>query len=136
MVPEAAKDMAQVHGFITISRKRMQDHRELVLAILHKGTGEFLGICGLHARTQPDIPELGIWLKKSAHGQKYGREAIKYLVEWVREHLNVQYFQYPVDKNNWPSRKTAESLGGVIIREGKQKTMSGKLLDEVVYQIR
>jgi RimJ/RimL family protein N-acetyltransferase len=96
---------------------------------------EFLGICGLHIRAGPDTPELGIWLKKSAHGERLGREAIHCLVAWAKIHLDAAFLIYPVDRQNIPSRKIPESLGGVIFAEDKVKNMSGRILDEVIYRI-
>ena len=108
---------------------------ELGLVIQRIENHEFLGICGLHIRTTPATPELGIWLKKSAHGQKLGREAIHCLVDWAKTNLDAAFLIYPVDRQNIPSRKIPESLGGVIFREDKVKNMSGHILDEVIYRI-
>ncbi|MEH2435865.1 MAG: GNAT family N-acetyltransferase [Nostoc sp.] len=83
----------------------------------------------------PHTPELGIWLKKSAHGHGFGREAIHVLKDWVDKNLEYNYLSYPVDKRNIPSRKIAESLRGKIFREFQQINKSGYLLDEVEYRI-
>ena len=65
----------------------------------------------------------------------YGREAIKILRHWAIENIDFDYAIYPVDKANIASRKIAESLGGMVIKERKVKTMRGRYLDEVVYKI-
>ena len=106
-----------------------------MLAILAKDTDEFLGCCGLHGRENPREPELGIWLKKSAHGRGFGREAVAAVRDWAERHLIVDAFIYPVDRNNTASRKVAEALGGTIVRSELIKTMSGGELDAVVYKI-
>ncbi len=78
---------------------------------------------------------LGIWLKSGAHGNRYGREAINFLVQWTVENVDFDYLRYPVDRANIPSRKIAESLGGTVYEENRVETMSGGILDEVVYKI-
>ena len=77
----------------------------------------FLGCCGFHSEESPTTPEFGIWIKKDAHGNKYGREAIKILRHWAIENIDFDYAIYPVDKGNIASRKTAESLGGGVIKD-------------------
>ncbi len=113
----------------------MENKSDLVLVINDISTGEFLGVCGLHGKNNPKEPELGVWLKKSAHFQRYGREAIYYLVKWTQENIVLNYLTYPVDRDNIPSRKIAEYLGGEIFREEVKKSMSGAMLNEVSYKI-
>ncbi len=43
------------------------------MVILDRETGRFLGCAGLH-ELEAARPELGVWLKKSAHGNGFGRE--------------------------------------------------------------
>ena len=68
----------------------MKKGQELVLAILNKKTKEFLGVAGLHHIDTP-YPELGVWTKKSAHGHKYGREAMTALKEWADDNLAYDF---------------------------------------------
>ena len=106
-----------------------------MFAILSKKKGEFLGCCGLHGEGKIRTPELSIWLKKSAHGSGYGREAIQTLMNWSRNNIDFDYFIYPVDRKNIASSKIPESLGGEIMAELKVETPNGKILEEVVYKI-
>lgn len=80
---------------------------ELVYAITKDN--EFLGVCGLHSLKE-DSQELGIWLKKEAHGHKYGLEAITALVGLAKQ-LKLMKLIYPVDHRNISSTKIPESLG-------------------------
>lgn len=135
MFPATPSNIEQVNSFIQASQDGMDRQTDLVLVITLNDTGEFLGVCGLHEKENPEQPELGVWLKKAAHGSHYGREAICSLVEWARNNLSLSHMAYPVDRDNTPSRKIAEYLGGVIIHEGSKKSMSGTMLNEVVYKI-
>ena len=135
MFPRPAENIEEVLGFISASVKGMEDCRELVFVILKKEGEEFLGCCGFHGKENPRTPELGIWLKKGAHGNKYGMEAINVIVHWAVKNVDFEYLRYPVDRANIPSRKIAESLGGIIYEENRVETMSGGILDEVVYKI-
>jgi phosphoribosylglycinamide formyltransferase-1 len=76
--------------------------------------GEFLGIAGLHGAGGPE-PELGIWIKETAQRRGYGREAIRAMVAWAAQGVDVESFLYPVAAENWPSRRIAEGLGGTVI---------------------
>jgi len=135
MLPKPPDDIGQVREFIDVSRANMAAGDELVLSIRRRTTGEFLGVCGIHNRSQGDTPELGIWLKADAHGARLGREAIALLVAWAKTNLAFAYLTYPVDKANTASRRIAESLGGAVIRRARHESMSGYMLNEWVYRI-
>lgn len=135
MLPKAPQDPGETLAFIRLSRRGMTERRELVCAVFHRGTGEFLGCCGLHARPAWEWPELGIWIKESAHGFGYGREAVRTMASWAFRNLDIPLLIYPVDRDNHPSRKIPESLGGVVFAEKVVPTQRGTFLDEVVYRI-
>ena len=135
MLPRPANHIDETLAFINDSLRGMRGGWNLVLAITEKDSGAFLGCCGLHGKGQYRTPELGIWIKKSAHGHKYGQEAIQSLVDWTFKHLEVDYLIYPVDRANTPSRKIPESLGGFIFEEKQVQTARGGVLDEVCYKL-
>lgn len=87
---------------------------DLHMAVRARGSGEFLGMAGLHAM-ETKLPELGIWIKEAAQGQGYGLEAVRALADWASGALKPASFLYPVAERNRPSRQLAESLGGVVI---------------------
>jgi [ribosomal protein S5]-alanine N-acetyltransferase len=135
MFPKPAEKIEETLAYIHTTRKGMKEGFDLVFAILKKENKEFLGCCGFHGKSNPITPELGIWIKKSAHGEKYGREAIFTVTQWAVENVEFDYLIYPVDRDNIPSRKIPESLGGIVYEENKVKTMRGTYLNEVVYKI-
>ncbi|MBL4831229.1 MAG: GNAT family N-acetyltransferase [Aliivibrio sp.] len=135
MMPKPASNIEETLAFINDSKRLMGLKQEIVLVIVNNTTGEFLGCCGFHGRGKYNTPELGIWLKKSAHGHKYGMEAITTLAHWATKQLAFEYAIYPVDKANVSSRNIAESLGGEVFKELQVTSMAGIELDEVVYKI-
>jgi [ribosomal protein S5]-alanine N-acetyltransferase len=135
MFPSPAKDLEKTRTFISQSRQTIIVGQNLQFVILAKATSEFLGCVGLHGEKSVRTPEIGIWLKQDAHGSGYGREAAHLLVNWARENIDLDYFIYPVDRRNIPSRKIPESLGGRVIEEFEKTTPTGKFLDILVYQI-
>ena len=135
MIPKPADTIEETRAFIDSSLEGFADANNLVLVILEKQTGDFLGCCGLHGRGDANNPEFGIWLKRSAHGRGLGREAIRTLALWAQENIRLESFIYPVDKRNVPSRRVPESLGGVVAAEREDVGMAGNVLDEVVYII-
>jgi len=135
MLPKPAEKIEETMVFINDSLKGMREGWNLALAITVRTNGEFLGCCGLHGKGQHRTPELGIWIKKSAHGNKYGQETIHALASWTFLHIDVDYLIYPVDRANISSRKIPELLGGSIFREKQVKTARGGYLDEVQYKL-
>ncbi len=134
MGPKPPEDIEETIAYINSQLPKIESGGELPVVILNRQTKEFLGCGGIH-ELKTRTPKLGIWIKKSAHGNKYGQEAVKGLKEWAEKNLDYDYLRYPVDKQNIPSRKIPESLGGVIKKEYKRKNESGKTLDEVEYWI-
>jgi len=135
MIPSPPNDIKQVNSFIEMCQQGMNANSDLVFVITNICNNEFLGVCGLHEKSNPLEPELGIWIKKSAHGNHYGREAIINLVKWAEINISYDFLRYPVDKKNISSRKIAEHLQGKIIHETEIENMSGHVLNEVVYRI-
>jgi RimJ/RimL family protein N-acetyltransferase len=136
MIPSPTKNIQETRDFIATSRHGIETGYNLQFVVISKINQEFLGNCGLHGNdNKVKTPEIGIWLKKDAHGQGYGREAVTTLVNWSNKHINLDYFIYPVDRRNIASRKIPEFLDGKIIQEYQVKISSAKILDMVVYKI-
>jgi RimJ/RimL family protein N-acetyltransferase len=134
MFPQPSGDVVDTKNFITESLERMRKGENLQLVALDKLTNEFLGCMGLHEIHTPD-PEMGIWLKKSAQGQGYGKEAMKAIKEWADKNITYDHIKYPVVKTNIPSRQIAESLGGKAVKEYVGTNQNGDKMDEVEYWI-
>ena len=135
MMPAPPAERADTAAFVKSALLELDRGDDLHLVICHHDGSEFLGVCGLYARGQPNEPELGIWLKKAAHGHGYGLEAITALKKWAESQLEYERLIFPVDRRNAPSRRIPEKLGGRIIAEKKMTSMSGTELDLVIYGI-
>lgn len=134
MMPKAPHDISETEEYIASQRPKLEHGEELPVVILDKVTGEFLGCGGIH-HLSTRTPELGIWIKKSAHGNHYGREAVAGLRAWAEKNLDYDYLLYPVDERNIPSRKIAEALGGVVSKKYKKINQAGKQLHTIEYRI-
>lgn len=125
--------IAETEDFIQNSIKKLEDGTNLQIVILAKDSKEFLGCAGLYDLDK--IPELGIWLKKTAHGKKYGLEAITGLKDWADQNLACEYLLYLVDPSNIASRKIPEALGGKIIQEYEEINRRGNVVQTLEYRI-
>ena len=134
MGPSPAKDISETEAFIEHSLKGLAEGNNLQLVILAKDSQEFFGCVGLH-HVDSKTPEMGVWLKKSAHGKGYGKEAMIALRKWADENMEYDYILYPVADKNIASRKIPESLGGTIAREYDQATPNGSAHHLVEYRI-
>jgi len=102
--------------------------------ILEKDTDLFRGCLGFHGTETPD-PELGLWLRESAQGRGYGREAASAVIAWARANLGFDHLRYPVDKRNFLGSKTPEQHGVRVHREFRGTNLVGFELDQVEYWI-
>ncbi|MEQ1849294.1 MAG: GNAT family N-acetyltransferase [Candidatus Peribacteraceae bacterium] len=112
----------------------MEQGTNLFMATLLKESGELLGCFALEDLNKKN-PELGGWLKKAAHGHRYGQEAAAALKQWADKNLEYDYIIWPCATLNTPSRKLAESLSGKVHKEYEKKTASGKVSPYVEYRI-
>ena len=134
MFSKPADDISETKEFISRAMGNLKNGNGLQMTVLLKSTNEFLGYAGLH-EISTGIPELGLWIKKSAHNNGYGSESIRALKKWAEENLDHEYLLYPVDESNVISRKIPEKLGGKIIGKSVKNNQSGINLYIVNYKI-
>lgn len=135
MVPAPIKSVSQAIHFINLANDLKIGCKGLVMAVVHPISSEFLGVVALIGHQNLVAPEIGVWIKQSAHGHYYGRYAVHAICAWAVKHVRVKYFVYPVSKLNVPSQKVALSLGGTVVNEKMTRKESGELMDEWVYHI-
>ena len=112
----------------------MKAGKELHLAIRLSRTNEFIGRAGLNP-ADAALLETGVWIKESAHGHGYGREAVAAVIEWASEKFHPSGFLYPVVDENTPSRRLAEALRGEIIGIRQRHKAGDKNRTLLVYRI-
>ncbi len=95
-------------------RLRMPNPNSLYFVIRRYADNGCLGMASLENCDTPS-PELGLWIRESAHGQGFGREVVAALAGWAHENLGKESFIYPVAMQNTASRRIAENLRGEII---------------------
>ena len=113
MYPKPPEKIEETEEYIGISEKGIKSGDDIRLVIIKKDNNEFLGLARLHD-VKSRTPVIGLWVKKSAHGNAYGKEVITAMYHWAKENLEFDYLIYNVDKDNIPSIKIPESLGGVV----------------------
>ena len=117
--------------YVTRCEKRVQapETNKFSFVIRRLDSRECLGMASLEDADSVS-PELGLWLKESAHGQGFGQEVVAALVEWGHATFGKESFFYPVAVQNTASRRIAEKLHGEIIGSRKNPKY-----DSVVYRI-
>ena len=134
MFPQPTGNIADIDTFIAESIDEMKKGENLQFVATDKETGEFLGCPAIHHIDRKD-PAMGMWFKEQAHGKGYGKEAMSAIKKWADEHLEYDYIKYPVAVENIASRKVAESLGGLVVREYTGENQLGDKMEEVEYHI-
>ncbi len=134
MYPPTPVVLEETVTFIKSAMVSLNDGTNLQMVVQDKTTGEFLGCSGVHELGQA-MPELGIWIKKGAHGRGIGMEAVSALMTWAWTNLACENLTYPVDRRNTASRRIPELHGGVVMKEWKEIKQNGFELDLVGYQI-
>jgi RimJ/RimL family protein N-acetyltransferase len=112
----------------------MKAGKELSLVIRLTSTNEFIGRAGLHP-ADSTLLETGIWIKDSAQGGGFGREAVAAVIKWASETFHPSGFLYPVVDENMPSRRLAEALRGEIIGTRHRQKAGDKDRKLLLYRI-
>ncbi|HUA16404.1 MAG TPA: GNAT family N-acetyltransferase [Verrucomicrobiae bacterium] len=117
--------------YVARCEKRVQapEPNQFSFVIRRLDNRECLGMAGVE-NADSVSPEVGLWLKESAHGQGFGSEVVAALVAWGHATLGKESFIYPVAVQNTPSRRIAEKLHGEIIGN-----RTNPKYDSVVYRI-
>src|SRR5215831_2712897 len=117
--------------YVARCEKRVQaaELNKFSFVIRRLDNGECLGMASFEDSDSVS-PELGLWLKESAHRQGFGREVVAALVEWGHATLGKGSFIYPVAVQNTASRRIAEKLHGEIIAKLKKPKY-----ESIVYRI-
>lgn len=89
-----------------------EDH--LTCSILKKDSGTFCGFCQLQW-VFSDTPELGIDLLPEYRQKGLSAEVLPPFLHQAKNLLKNDYFYSKIKKNNIPSQKLAEKIGGVCI---------------------
>lgn len=134
MMPKPAENIGETQSFVESAKRHNREGTDIYVTFLKKDDNSFIGQGGLH-NVGSDVPELGVWIAEYAFGHHYGREAMTALALYAVKTLGKKGLVYPVDKDNVPSRKIPESLGGVVVREYQQENNSGVMLNTVEYYV-
>jgi RimJ/RimL family protein N-acetyltransferase len=108
--------------------------RQLSLTLRLTDRREFIGSAGLHP-ADGGLLETGLWIKESAQGRGYGREAVAAVVAWASGQFHPSGFLYPVVDENLPSCKLAESLGATIIGTRQRQKAGDVVRTLLLYRI-
>ena len=116
-------------GFV----KAMEQGDMLELVILTRD-GEFVGSMEVFD-IKEKTPEVGIWLKESAHGKGYGYEALRGLIDDLNSTGKYQYYIYEVDIRNAPSTHLVEKFCFEKVACEEITTKTGKTLHLQTYHV-
>lgn len=131
--PDPFPDMETANRVMSGFVKEMEGEQMLELVVLGRD-GEFLGCVDVFG-IQEKVPEMGIWLKQSAHGSGYGYEALRAVVDELNKTGKYQYYIYELDVRNAPSIHLVEKFPFEKGSYGEITTESGKKLMLQTYHI-
>lgn len=123
---EASK---QVDEFVS----EMQQGRMLELIIISK-EGKFIGSMEVFGLDEQN-PEVGLWIKKSAHHQGYAYEALSALIQFLNDIGKYKGYIYAVDERNSASLKLVKKFECEQMGVDSLVTESGKKLNLLLYKI-
>lgn len=115
--PQRCQTLADAQRLLAYYRADFILRQLMEVGMWDQATSSFLG--GIMVRPKDwDIPffEIGYWLRTSAEGHGYMREALRLLVDFVFVHLGANRVMLRIDERNQRSLAVAQQLG--FVREG------------------
>ena len=131
--PDPFPDMEAANQVMSGFVKEMEEGKMLELVILGQD-GEFFGCIDVFG-IREDTPEVGIWLKRSAHGMGYGYEALSAVLDELNQTGKYRYYIYELDVRNAVSVHLVEKFPFEKVKYEEITTNSGKILHSQTYHI-
>lgn len=128
-------DPGRAVRFISVCRQLAEDGTGARLAVERAGDGAFIGWCSLN-RWNPDYrsASLGYCFDEKVWGHGYATEAVRALLGWAFDALELNRVQAETDTRNLASARVLEKLG--FVREGTLREdciVNGEVSDSWVY---
>lgn len=125
---------AHAADFVASRRAQWESGRHLSLAV--EAGGRFLGTLDLRP-TRDGAAEVSYILMPQARGRGTGEAALRLLLPWAFEALDLQVIHWQAAVGNWPSRRLAWRLGfGIESRVSGLISQRGRLLDGWIGSLR
>jgi RimJ/RimL family protein N-acetyltransferase len=113
----SAFDRAESEARLRQNDAEWRERGHGMLAILDRGSGEFLGRAAVKYWPQFDETELGWTLRREAWGRGYATEAARACITWGFSELEVPYLTAMISPANARSVRVAERLGMTPLRD-------------------
>lgn len=103
----------EARDWIAWNQRSYRDHGFGLWVITLRGTGEFVGDCGLTLQhvDGADELEVGYHLRASVQGNGYGTEAAAASRDFARAELGAGRLIASINPRNEPSRRVAQKIG-------------------------
>jgi RimJ/RimL family protein N-acetyltransferase len=133
---DAHQTIEETRDWITHTIAQWLLRENMGTGVFLREDGAFLGGLGLHIRSwEIGFFEIGYWLRASAEGHGYMREAVSLLIEFAARDLLASRLEIRCDARNARSAAVAESLG--FKREGHIRnglhTPTGGMRDTLIF---
>jgi len=117
---------------------RKDFHRRRVFAIVENSSQEAIGVIGLHKIDwRNGTAEVGYWLWKEYWGRGYGSEAVKLLVKYAFEVMNLRKLYARVLEPNEASKRILEKNGFKLAGRLRKhhRVPGGDYVDMLIYEL-
>ncbi len=107
-----------------------------VWVVENQSTGQALGVVGIHSINPiTRVADIGYWMSHQGRGQGAMKKAIALLLEKLQDNPDVAYVEATIAEENLASRKTAESVGFILLGAAdKGCNCGGEIVSAVLYQ--
>lgn len=130
---------AETKNWISKSMKSYIENGFGLWAIILKSNNQFIGQCGITLQNIDDeiVPEIGYHINKIHWNQGFGTEAAYLCLNYGFSILKLKEIYIHTSLKNTPSRRVAEKIGMVKIKEyDKQVNRSGMIDRHIVYSLK
>jgi len=123
-------------AFIRRQWGRVENREGVSQAIVDANTDRAIGLMWVALRPQPRVGGLGYWLVPSERGQGIATAAVRLVVPWALDVLDLQRLEAWVRPQNLPSQRVLRRAG--FLKEGRLRnflTTGDGVSDALVFSI-
>ena len=111
--------------------RKLTEGKDIVYSLIDKDTNKFVGNISL-MDVEEDTAELGIVITREYQNKHYGMEAMKRILEYVKEDLKLKTITLIVYSNNERAIHCYEKLGFIITKiEKNVAKINGESVDDL-----
>jgi ribosomal-protein-serine acetyltransferase len=127
----------QAQTWIESCQQNSADGTAYEFALVDPNTGEFFGGAGVNQiNAAHNFANIGYWVRQSSQRRGVATAAVRLLIEFAFQELELSRVELVIRPDNFPSRRVAEKVGATFESIARNRIVSyGKAWEGAIYSL-